>query len=261
MTQYLARPISKGALPAILALLMTLLALPAAFAEEEGLYIETLNHTSGLMGETPTEELSKTYIAYGKMKVASSKSDGADMILDPTTGTMTFLNNAKKEYYQIDVKSMMEGMSQPGMEQMRAMMEKTQIKVEDTGETRKIGDWDCTKYEVTKTGMMDIQQEIWAAKDVDIDLDRFNNLMSMSGPNGLLGDSAAAKAQRAEMEKVKGYPILTKTRMQMMGSTMETESEVKVIRHEPMPASMFEIPDGYTLKDMMAAPPSAAGHP
>lgn len=258
MTQYLARPIRQGARPALLVLLAALFTLPA-LAEEDGLYIETLNRSSGLTGETPREEVSKTYIAHGKMKVASAQPDGTDMILDPATGTMTFLNQAQKQYYQIDVKGMMEGMSQPGMEQMRAMMEQTQIKVEDTGQTRKIGEWDCNLYKVTKTGMMEIQQEIWAAKGVDLDLDRFTNLMSMSGPDGLLGDSAAAQAQRAEMEKVKGYPILTKTRMQMMGSTMETESEVKVIRHEPMPTSLFEIPADYQIKEM-TAPPGGPGH-
>ncbi|EXJ15549.1 DUF4412 domain-containing protein [Imhoffiella purpurea] len=260
MTKHLARPILTAARLGLLVLATALLGLPAVFAGDEGLYIETVNRTSGLMGESPTEEVSKTYVAYGKMKVVSSQPDGANMILDPASGTMTFVNDTAKQYYQIDLKSMMEGMSQPGMEQMRAMMEQTRIKVEKTGETRKIGDWDCTKYEVTKTGMMEIQQEIWATTDVDIDLDRYTEMMSMSGPDGLLGDSEAAKSMRAEMEKIEGYPILTKTKMQMMGSNMESESEVTVIRKESVPESMFEIPSDYTKKDMMA-PPSGQPHP
>ena len=239
------------------ALLASALYLSPAVASDEGIYIETVNRSTGLMGETPREETSKTYVAHDKMKVASSDPEGADMLLDPTTGLMTFLNHANKEYYQINAKSMMQGMSQPGLEQMRAMLEQTKISVEATDETKKINDWNCRKYKVTKTGMMEIEQEIWATEEVDINLDRYNELMSMSGPDGLLGDSEAGKAQRTEMEKIKGYPILSKSKMNMMGSTMETESEVKIIRQEPMQAEMFEIPKDYQKKEMGQS--SAAG--
>ncbi|MBK1721667.1 DUF4412 domain-containing protein [Thiocystis violacea] len=234
--------------------------LTAALASDDGLYIETINRSKGLTGETPREDISKTYVAHDKMKVVSSDPQGSDMILDPATGTMTFLNDAAKEYYQINAKSMMEGMSQPGMDQMRAMLEQNKVSVEKTDETQKINDWNCRKYLVHKTGMMEIEQEIWATEDVDIDLQRYTDLMSMSGPAGLLGDSPAAKAQREEMDKVKGYPILTKAKMQMMGANMETESEVKVIRKEPMAADFFEIPEGYAQKEM-GMPGGAGEHP
>ncbi len=226
------------------------LVLAPAVASETGLYIETRNVSAGLVGEAPREELSKTYVAYDKMKVASSDPQGNDMILDPASDTMTFLNHSVKEYYQINAKSMMQGMSQPGIDQMRAMMEQNKVSVEPTDETRKINDWNCKKYIVRKTGMVDIEQEVWATEDVDIDLERYTDLMSMAGPDGLLGDSDAAKAQREEMAKIKGYTILSKAKMDMMGSIMETESEVTVIREEPMTADMFEIPEGYTKKEM-----------
>lgn len=232
------------------AIALLALAFSPVFADDQGLYIETLNRSAGLMGEEPREEVSKTYVAHDKMKVVSSEPQGADMVLDPASGTMTFLNHGDKEYYQINAKSMMQAMSQPGIEQMRAMMEQNKVSVEATGETRKINDWNCTQYIVRKTGMMDIEQEVWATEDVDIDLERYTDLMSMAGPDGLLGDSDAAKTQRAEMAKIKGYTILSKSKMDMMGSTMETESEVKVIRKEPMAADMFEIPEGYAKKEM-----------
>lgn len=231
-------------------LLASTLNLSLALADEQGLYIETVNRSKGLTGEAPREEVSKTYVAYGKMKVASSDPQGTDMIVDPETGILTFLNDQAKQYYKIDTKGMKSSMTQPGIDQMRAMMEKTQVSVERTDETKQVNDWSCRKYLVKKTGMMDIEQEVWATEDVDIDLDRYTDLMSMSGPDGLLGDSPAAKAQREEMDKIAGYPILTKSKVQMMGADMETESEVKVIREEPMPASLFEIPEGYSERQM-----------
>ena len=245
-------PLTQGLRLTLAILLTSVIGLPSALAGDEGVYIETLNRTAGLTGETPTEDLSKTYLAHDRMKVVSGDPQGTDMILDPANGTMTFLNHGTKEYYQISVKDMMKGISQPGIEQMRAMMEETKISVTETGQTKQIGDWNCKEYKVTKTGMMGIEQEIWATEDVAVDVNRFTEMMSLSGPEGLLAGSPAAEAQRAEMAKVKGYPILTKTRMQMMGTTMESESEVKVIRAEAMPLSLFEIPEGYQQREMGA---------
>jgi len=251
---------------ALAALLALVLAPSIALAEEEGVFIETVNRSSGLTGEAPTEEVSQTFVAHGKMKVASADPNGTDMILDPATGEMTFMNHGVKEFYKINAKSMMEGLSKPGMDQMRAMMEQTRVTVEPTDETREINGWNCRKYRVAKTGMMEIEQEIWATEDVDLDLDRYTDLMSLSGPDGLLGDSEAGRAQRAEMEKIKGYPILTKSKMQLMGTNMESETEVRIIRKEPMAAGLFEVPTDYKEREMnMPGAPSAhgapAGHP
>lgn len=242
------------------AMIATTLIAPVGFANDEGIYIETLNRSSGLTSETPREELSKTYVAHDKMKVVSGDAGGSDMILDPASGNMTFLNHADKEYYQINVQSVAKSMAEPGMEQMRAMMEQSKVSVVATGENKRIGNWDCEKYKVTKTGMMEIEQEIWAAKSIEFDFKPYTDMMSMSGPEGLLGDSAAGQAQQVEMDKIKGYPILTKSKMKMMGSSMESESEVKVIRKEPVAASFFEIPADYKLKEM-GAPTAAGAHP
>lgn len=225
----------------------------SALASDEGWYIETINRSTGLTGDTPTEETSKTYVGDDKMKIVSSDPQGTDMIVDPTTGTLTFLNDEAKQYYKVDTNSMKESMSQPGMEQMRAVLEQSKVSVEPTDETREINGWKCKKYLVNKTGMMEVEQEVWATEDVDLDTKRFTSLMSMSGPQGLLADSPAGKAQREEMAKIKGFPILTKSKVKMLGASMETESEVTLIRKEPMPADLFEIPKGYTPKDMRPA--------
>jgi hypothetical protein len=87
-------------------------------------------------------------------------------------------------------------------------------------------------------------------------------MMSMSGPGGILASSPAGVAQREEMDKIKGYPILTKTKMEMMGTTMESETEVTAIRKETVPADLFEIPEGYSVREVgMGMPPAGGGHP
>jgi hypothetical protein len=47
-----------------------------------------------------------------------------------------------------------------------------------------------------------------------------------------------------------------------MGTTMETETQVTVIRKEAIPADIFEIPQGYGERDMSKQmPPPGSGHP
>ncbi|QIK37279.1 DUF4412 domain-containing protein [Caldichromatium japonicum] len=230
--------------------LLAILSSPWTFADEEGILIETLNRQSGLTGEAPSEEASQTLVAYGKMKIASTDPQGTDMIIDPSSGDLTFLNHATKEYYRLNARAILAGISQPGVEQMRALLEQTRITVEPTDETRQINGFHCRKYRVSKTGLMDIEQEVWATEEIQLDLDRYNDLMRLSGPEGLLGDSEAARAQRAEMQKIKGYPILTISKVQMMGTEMETQTEVRAIRKESMSKALFEIPADYKERSM-----------
>lgn len=242
--------------------LAALLPLSAASADTDGYYIETINRTSEVQGEPATEELTKTYVAYDKMAVINEGADATNMIMDPDAGTIIFVNHAEKEYLPIDIKAVMESMSGPAGEQMRAMMGNMTVKVEATDETKQIGDWNTRLYRVSKTGMVGVQQEVWAAEDVDIDVTRYTDMMSMSGPAGLLASSPEGIAQREEMSKIKGYPILTKTTMEMMGTTMQTETEVKVIRKEPVAEDLFKVPEGYGVREMqMEAPPAGSAHP
>jgi hypothetical protein len=243
-------------------LVAALLTATSTWADDQGVYIETINRASGMAGAGPTEELTKTYIAHDKMKVVHEGPNATDMIMDPSTGTLTFVNHDAKQYLSIDVNEVLKGMSGPAAEQMQAMIGDMTVTVEPTGEIKRIGEWDTQLYRVTKTGMMGIEQEVWASEDVAIDVARYTDMMSASGPGSALANSPAGLAQRAEMAKIKGYPILTKTKMQMMGTTMETETEVTLIRAEPIPAEVFTIPADYGLKEMnLQMPPPGTAHP
>lgn len=250
---------ATGLIPAYL--LLALLPLGAASAETEGFYIETINRGTGLMGDTSIEELSKTYLAGERMKIVNEGEDATDMIMDRASGVMTIINHPAKEYLPIDVKSVMETMAGPAGEQMRNMMGDSQVRVVETGETKKIGAWTTREYRLTRTGMVGIEKEIWATEEIDLDLTHFSDMMGQGGPGGFLGNSPAGLAQQEEMAKIKGYPILTKTRMEMMGSRMETETEVVLIRKEMIPDTLFEVPAGYTPREMGTGMPLPGQHP
>ncbi|NKN32429.1 DUF4412 domain-containing protein [Marichromatium bheemlicum] len=236
-------------------LLFAALLLPLfAGAAEDGYYIETINRGSAVMSEGPQESLSKTYIGHGKMKVVNSGENADSMILDPESGVMTFLNDSLQQYFTINVADVAKAMADPSMAQMRAMISETKVSVEDTGETRQIGDWECRKYAVTKQGMMQVEQEVWATEEIDLDVRPYTRMMRMSGASDIPGGAE----QMAELDKIKGFPILTVSTMNMMGTEVRTETEVTEVRRQAIPADTFTVPEGYQLKEigMGMAPPA-----
>ncbi|KXX65863.1 DUF4412 domain-containing protein [Marichromatium gracile] len=238
-------------------LLLAALLLPLLAVAGDGYYIETINRGSAVMSEGPQESLTKTYIAAGKMKVVNSGENADSMILDPESGVITFLNDGLQQYFTINVDDVAKAMADPSMAQMRAMISETKVSVEDTGETRQIGDWECRKYAVTKQGMMQVEQEVWATEEIDLDVRPYTRMMRMAGA----GDIPGGAEQMAELDKIKGFPILTISTMNMMGTEVRTETEVTAVRQETIADDFFTVPDDYQLKEigMGMAPP--AGHP
>ena len=88
---------------------------------------------------------------------------------------------------------------------MMEMMRMT-VTVTPTEETQKIGDWNCTKYNVKMTmgmgGASDI--EMWATEDAKIDYSAFMELT-----NSFKGMMPGYEQMMEEMKKVKGIPIKT----------------------------------------------------
>lgn len=234
---------------------MSLVALVLAFgflcpsalqAGDEGFYVESMVKSGGVMGQPPSEQLTKMYMTPTKMKMVTGEN--SEMIFDGASKMLTIVSHAKKEYYVVaedDFKAMME----MGMAMMEGMMGDSEPKVERTGEKKKIGDWNCEKVVMTIAGQMSMTQEMWVTKNAGIDMNDYLEMSDMLGQAGLI------KKFQEEMKKIEGYPVMTKTTMNIMGQNVETESLVQTIREETFAASTFAAPEGYTKKegDMMKA--------
>jgi len=233
---------------------MTLLALvfafgllaPAAQAGLDGYYIESLVKTGSVMGQPPSEQLTKMHMTPTKIKMTTGE-DG-EMIFDAGSKMLTIISHAKKEYYVVAEEDF-QAMMQMGMAMMEGMMGDGAPTVERTGEKKKIGEWNCEKVVMTLTGGMAMTQEMWVTTEAGIDMDAYLEMTDMLGQAGMM------KKFMDEMKKIEGYPILSKTSMNIMGQNVETESLVQVIKKDTFAASTFAAPEGYTKKegDMMQA--------
>jgi hypothetical protein len=141
--------------------------------------------------------------------------------------------------------------------QKRTPEEEAQIKVTvtKTNETKKIGNYNCTRYEVTTKGLEGVPPEgmttqCWMTTDVDV-VEEYGKLADAHNRN-------QSGKLAAEMAKVKGFP------MQVVMTTPDGKeymtTTVTTVKKQDIPDSMFEVPADYTkmpMPEAAATPPAA----
>jgi hypothetical protein len=211
--------------------------------------------TNGKPGGIETNYISGDHIRH-------SQSQGTDVIIDLKSGTMTNINEKKKNYFVMTKQDMetvqakmAERMNDPKMKQAMAMMQglgssmASSTEVKKTGVTRKVAGYACEEWLINMGGMMTITEcvtndlkypvQSWAA------MADFNESMrkTMSG----FGPSAKSGADYAEkMKSIKGFPVATSSTVDAGVMKMTTTSEVTEVRRDAIPASTWQVPEGYT---------------
>jgi hypothetical protein len=238
-----------------LSLLTIILAAGTATCAAEDLTVVSNVTTNGKPGGIETNYISGDHIRH-------SQSQGTDMIIDLKTGTMTNINEKKRNYFVMtkqDMEAMQakmtERMNDPKVKQAMAMMQglgssmASSTEVKKTGVTRKVAGYSCEEWLISMGGVMSMTEcvtndlkypvQSWAA------MADFSESMrkSMSG----FGPTAKSGADFAEkMKSIKGFPVATSSTVDAGVMKMTTTSEVTEVRREPIPASTWEVPQGFT---------------
>ncbi len=164
------------------------------------------------------------------------------------------LDHKKQTYYSFQASTLgasaqAEGEQLPAMvSSMMGNMFKMEVSVEPTSETKKIGQWNCTKYNQTVKMMgVTTTTELWATEDVAIDkklLDKLlaSQFMTQPGMQDLVG-----KMQK-EAEKIKGCVVYSKAVTTMGNKRSETIDEVTEIKETAAPQDTWVVPAKYKMK-------------
>ena len=234
---------------------------------------EDITITSKVTRNGGAPQMTTNYISADRMRI--SQPDGNEAILDLKSGDMTILNGQKKTYYVITQKDIddmsariKEQMNSPEMKaaqekmknlppdvqkKMQAMMGGAMaVSVQKTGTGRTVAGMHCDNWTVT-FGQMSKSEECLTSelKFPPQTYDRFKNYMdSLNSMMGSMGPMAKnMEAMRAEMAKLKGFPIATTQTTDIMGRRSTTTSEVTEVKRGAIPASAWAIPAGYTKTD------------
>ncbi len=137
------------------------------------------------------------------------------------------------------------------------------VKIEPTSETKKVGSWNCRKYlQTVQTPMGNAQSEIWATEDLKVDTSLLSQMaVAQSAMMPSQGQSKEQLSQ--EMAKIKGVPVLTNTRSQLMGTEIVSSTELVECVEKPAPKGWYDVPSDFTRQDnaMAAAMHAKQGTP
>jgi hypothetical protein len=155
------------------------------------------------------------------------------------------INNKDKTYSEIDLPIDFDKIFPAEAKQWIQMMQVTAT-VTDTGEAQKIKEWDCKKYtaeiSISMMGMnMPMTIEMWTSKDLGIDMAVYKKFHDES-----LLLNPMLKNIMEELQKIEGYPVLTKTSMTMMGAETKSQEQVLSVEKKDAPAGTYDLPQGYT---------------
>ena len=170
--------------------LILLAVLALAITAGADTYVKQATHQDGfqMQGQTmdPKNDTTETWLT---QDMARSDTEEGSYILRADKDMLYLINHDKKTYSEMplsklgDLKALMgmEDMSEEEAkmmeQQMAPMMAMMQMSatVTPTEETKKIGDYNCKKYDVNmKVGMMNMNSVFWVSKDFDMDYN-YNN--------------------------------------------------------------------------------------
>ena len=216
----------------------------AALSLRADVYIKTKTHTDAMsvMGQnTPArDDVSESWI--GDTAFATITAEQS-IIIDLSKNVAWMVNPKSKTYVETPLPLDFTKILPPQAAAMAGMLKMTAT-VTPTTETKKIGSWNCTGYDVNLTIMgMAMKMRSWVSADVPFDFAAFNTKFLA---NMLKGQMRLDDASAKEFAKMKGYTIASDTTGDIMGAKMHSTTEVLEITKKGAPAGTYTVPAGFT---------------
>jgi hypothetical protein len=226
--------------------------LMAALSLSADIYMKTKTHTDAMsiMGQnTPaTDVIAELWIGDN---VFVQKSTDSGTIIDLTKNMFYMVNYKDKTYVESPLPLDMAKLLPPEAAAMAGMFTMSATVV-PTGDTKKIGSWNCQGYEMTITVMgMPMKTKVWASTDVPFDFAKFAEKFMPALAKGTMRlDDASVK----EMMKIKGYQIASEMNAEMMGAKMHVTMDTIEISKKDAPAGIYTVPAGFKKNATMDMP-------
>jgi hypothetical protein len=229
-------------------------------------FIKQQHHTEGfeMMGRSqPSRDLvQKMWLSADK---ARSDMENHSVIVRLDKRVSYFLDHSRRTYSELPMdlsqsdRSRSDGRSSPEdratRNPMGRSMPRLSLKITETGETRKIGQYHCRKYiQRVESVMGPVTSEIWTTEDLKMDMElyaRFSLALMTFQPGG----RETMKANLAETRKMRGVPVLSLTTTRIGEAEVKSRVDLVEFREEQAPPGIFEIPADYRRQAMGSPEP------
>ena len=228
--------------------LFVLVLVLATFFLSADYYIKTTVHTDPftMMGQAQPAKDEVNEQWFSKDKLANI-AGGRSVILDMGKKMMYIVNHKDKNYVETPLPLDMSKVVPAEAQSMMGMMKVT-VKVAPNGQTKKIGQWNCSGYDVDMNMMMmQMKMKVWSTTEVPFDWKAFSDMYTNVSKMQFM-DEASIK----EFMKIKGFQISSQTTGEMMGAKLNVNSTITEISQKTAPAGIYSIPAGYTKQSTLS---------
>jgi hypothetical protein len=227
----------------VLPLLFSLLFVSPAAAVDKGTYIEQEVVTEAVVGQPAMQGVQKIWFTQDKIRNEMSYGEETSVaIIDLVADRIVLMPSEEKQYIQMKLGAYQRAVSMrlagSGLDDSEA-----KPKLQNTGEQKKIGDWECVKVVFEQGGRLPIRSELWVSQDTGIDFRAYMDLMKALGVQKMLGKLSEF------VESIEGYPVQVKTTQTQHGQKVISTVRVTKIAIGPVDPGLFKIPEGYLRID------------
>lgn len=207
------------------------------------------HHQDGfsMMGQTQpaTDEEHVTWIGDGRLRLDQG-STSSIVALDENT--LYLIDHDDRTYTEVELPIDIDSLLPPGMaDQVKAMMQ-FEFTVTPTEETKKVGEWQATRYDLTMTsGMANMTSVLWASTETPIDVAAYVDLYSR-----LISLQPGMEGMVEQLRRVDGFVVEqeTTTSMKVMGDqTVGSSNLVTSIESVDAPADTYRPPSDYDREE------------
>lgn len=228
--------------PALLLILPA--ARPAARAEvyfEQTTIVRTIGAPGVAAGAAGPGVLSRVWYAGRRMRLEPGELHGGPaLVLRLDRGKAYRIDPDRKTAVELDLERM-RARAQMDLALAGELMggaEATALTTELPG-TRVVAGYSCRGYRIAAGG---VSMDLHVAKAVPLGVDAFADFLEWTGASRALGGLLA------EIRRLPGFPLQTRSRVEIMGEVQETLSTVTKVTIGPVPDGLFEPPPGYRLE-------------
>jgi hypothetical protein len=227
-----------------------LLVLAATPVLAQDVYVKTSTHSDAMaiggQSQGPRDDTFEQWFS-GNKTAQSGKDVGFIVDLDANMAYM--IVHSDKSYVPMPLPMDITKILPPEVASMAPMMQMSAT-VKPTTETKTIGRWQCTGYDMTLSVMgMQMNQRVWASTDVPAAL---SASAAKVMPTFMKGQMRLSDESAKEIAKIKGFQIASELNADIMGAKMHTTTETVEIVEKAAPAGAVEPPAGYTKKTTLS---------
>jgi hypothetical protein len=158
------------------------------------------------------------------------------MIVRLDEGRIMFVRHAEKVYYTESLPMQIPA----DMQKMLAMFQ-FQTDVQQTGQTKQIGGWNCDEVVMTLNGFMNMKVSLWCTGDIALPFESYYKMAEAM--------ASMTPAVKEMLQKMRSLGNLFPVRQEMTGTVMgvSTRTTVEVVTAKEMdiPAAKFDVPSDY----------------